>query len=364
MKDIKNISIILLAAVLSMAACTSMEPDNPSNIVRFQTANYKSAKAASTKAPEDYADSHAGVPFGVYAWYKADDPAENTIFMNNQKVSYKAEDHIWAPEGTTYYWPTAGSLDFICYSPWSETPPVIGENSIVYTGWNVYANPDVDLLFADKATGLSKNAQNYYYNGVPVLFRHSLARVYFIIKLAYSEITADTGDKTKWEVTVNQVTLKDIKTTGDLTLNLEEGEWKQPDSGVWTPNDSKTDLSIDCSGLTVFADTTRQKVCEPFLVMPQALDQGQKLALNLTIKTWRDTGSGYPTEPFITESDVLVDAGLGSTSLTKWGINQTIRYNLVLIPSRAGSIDTPAEITFDPAVSEWENINTEAEVYL
>ena len=347
-----------------MVACTSMEPDRPANIVRFQTASYNPARAASTKTVEDYADSHAGVPFGVYAWYKADDPADNTIFMKNQKVSYDAQENIWAPDGTTYYWPRAGSLDFICYSPWSENPPVINEDGIVYTGWDVISHPTTDLLYADKATGLSQNAQNYYYNGVPVLFRHSLARVYFIIKLAYSEITAETGDKTKWEVDVKQLSLKDIRTKGDLTLSLDSGEWKRPDSGVWTSDGSKIDLSIDCSALAVFADTTSQKVCEPFLVMPQTLDQGQKLALKLTIKTWRDTGSGYPSEPFITESDVMVDASLGSTSLTKWGINQTIKYKLVLIPTRAGSVDTPAEITFDPAVSEWENINTDAEVYL
>ncbi|MBR3500870.1 MAG: fimbrillin family protein [Bacteroidales bacterium] len=356
--------LILTGAAILMAACSSMETDNPKNIIRFQTANYMQAPSATTKSPENYADSYLGVPFGVYAWYKAEDPADNTVFMDNQKVSYNSEDNLWTPTGTTYYWPKSGSLDFICYSPWSDVPPVISENSISYSGWDVTANQTIDLLYADKSTGLSKNAQNYYYNGVPVLFHHALARTTFNIKLAYSEITPETGDKTKWEVTVDDFRLKNIRTTGNLTLTLDSGEWKRPESNVWTSNDSVVDIPIDCSSLPVLADTATKKICDPFFVLPQTLDQGQKLALKLTIKTWRDSGSGYPVEPFITETDVLVDASLGSFYLTKWGINQSIKYNLVLIPSRAGSIDTPAEITFDPAVSDWESIDTDADISL
>lgn len=362
MKDFRNISAILLAAVFATAACTAFEPDNSFEKVRFQTARFVTGDATATKAPADYADDYGGVPFGAFSWYKGEDPADNTVFMTNQKVAYDSAEHIWSPLGTTYYWPAGGSLDFICYSPWSDTPPAVGEDGITFSAWNVASNPYVDLMYSDKSTGLSKNASTYYYNGVPVLFRHALARVSFAIKLAYAEATPSTGDKTKWEVTVDALTLKNLRTSGDLSLTLDSGEWKKPDSGVWTSDGAKTDVSLDCSALTTFTDTAPQIVCEPFLVLPQSLDQGQKVELKLTIKTWRDIGSGYPVEPFITEANVAVDASLGSISLTKWGINQSIKYNLVLTPTSGVSTDAPAEITFDPAVSEWENITSEANI--
>jgi hypothetical protein len=64
--------------------------------------------------------------------------------------------------------------------------------------------------------------------------------------------------------------------------------------------------------------------------------------------------------PFITETAIEVAAGLENISLPSWGINQFIHYTLTLAPSRGD--DKPAVITFDPAVSDWENISTTAEI--
>ena len=357
MKKLRTIWLIC-AAGLALAACSRVQMELPESEVSFQVAGLRPA----TKAPEDYKNDYQSVPFGAYAWFKGQDPADNTSFMLNQEVAYDASGNRWVPVGTTYYWPKSGSLDFICYSPYAAAGgPVIGENTIDYNGWDVSAHPTVDLLYADKAEGLRNNTTTYAYSGVPVLFRHALSRLRFTVRMAYTEVTASTGDKTKWEVDVNSITLKDIRTTGSLSLEWEGGLWKKPASGAWTPDGTKEDIALDCSALQTFADTTPQEVGESFLVLPQPLDLGQRLVFNLTIRTWRDTGSGYPVAPFITETAIEVAAGLDNVSLPAWGINQYIHYTLTLTPSHGANAD-PSEITFDPAVADWDTIDTHANI--
>ena len=360
-----RIILALWAVALVSAACTAVDIDRPEQEqIRFQVARY-GVPLHTTKAHSDYKDGFQGVPFGAYVWFKGEDPADNTNFMVNQKISYVAASNLWAPEGTTFYWPKSGSLDFICYSPYSDSGnPVVTENKISFSSWDVGANPDVDLLYADKMTGLTQNATTYYYNGVPVLFRHALSRLQFSMSLAYSEITSPTGDKTKWEVTVNSATLKDVRRQGSVDIDYDGSVWTLPASRVWTPDSGKMDIALDCSGLSTFTGTDAQTLGEGFLVMPQALDLGQTLVLNITIKTWRDTGSGYAVDPLITEANVDVQAPLSCASLTGWGINQSIKYNIKLSPSKTVVTDQPTEITFDPATADWESVTFNAEIKL
>ena len=166
MKKLRTIWLIC-AAGLALAACSRVQMELPESEVSFQVAGLRPA----TKAPEDYKNDYQSVPFGAYAWFKGQDPADNTSFMLNQEVAYDASGNRWVPVGTTYYWPKSGSLDFICYSPYAAAGgPVIGENTIDYNGWDVSAHPTVDLLYADKAEGLRNHTTTYAYSGVPVLF--------------------------------------------------------------------------------------------------------------------------------------------------------------------------------------------------
>lgn len=346
-----------------MAACSRVQLNHSEDTeIRFQVAGYR-ASGAETKANADYKTDYQSVPFGAYAWYKGDNPADNSDFMTNQKVTYNATNNVWFTEGVTYYWPKWGSLDFICYSPYSSTGvPEVEEGSIKYNSWDVSANQDIDLLYADKATGLTENLTTYYYSGVPVLFRHALAKVAFTMRLAYSEMTPETGDKTKWEVTLNSIAIKNIRTKGSLELTLENGLWTLPENRVWTPDNDKTDISFDCSQIQVFKTTEPQTLSESFFVLPQALNLGQKIVLNLSIKTWRDTGNGYPEEPFIKETSIELNASLSTANVIAWGMNQNITYNLILAPSMSLDGVKPVEITFDPAEADWETIELNTQI--
>ena len=364
--DKMKIRFILAVAALSIfAACSKNEIDGPSQEITFQVARH----SAMTRANTDYKDAYSGVPFGAYAWFKGDDPADNNTFMVNQQVAYDAANSRWAPAGTTYYWPKSGLLDFICYSPYTADgtaapKPTIAEDSITYPAWNVSTHQNVDVMYADKVSGLSGNTNTYYYNGVPTLFHHALARVSFQIKAAYLEKTASTGDKTRWEITVNSITIKNVRTTGTLALQLNaDGTWKKPDSNVWTNDGSNTTFDLNVSGLTTLT-TSLQNLDSNIMVLPQALNEGQGVNLNVTIKTYRDQNDGTGEKLILTETAIDVPALLSSGSLASWGINQNIIYKFILTPSTSGATDDPVGIYFDPAVADWEQITVNAQIQL
>ena len=322
--------------------------------ITFAMARY----TARVKA-DDYATDYSNVPFGAYAWYKGETSVDDADFMTNQKVVYDATDNVWKTDGTTYYWPRGGSLDFICYSPYSaDSAPAIAENQIQWTGWSVSDNPGVDLMYATKAAGLTAPSTTYYYNGVPTLFHHALAQVAVKVRLAYHEAEPSTGDKTRWKVTIHGMTLKSLYTAGSLTLNLDAaGAWTVPET--WTPSGETANLPLDISALpSELTDETLYDLGAPMFVLPQTLETTNLVDMEISITTERDSGSGY--QPFLTESHLHVSAPLATTELPAWGINHRIVYTLTLAPSlptEASGAQAPTEIHFDPAVEGWDTVS-------
>jgi len=358
MKKYFFLTVAVLAALASCAKVdvTGTQDDKP---ISFRVARY-----SQTKANDDYKTDYKDVPFGAYSWYKGVSASDNTTFMTNEKVTYNATGNEWLPS-TTYYWPKSGSLDFICYSPYSADTQTfsIGEDRIAISGYTVGTD---DLMYGDKAVGLTDNRDTYNYNGVPVLFHHALAQVSFAVKAAYLQKTADTGDVTKWEITVNSVGLEGVRTTGDLTLALDGAAWKTPENKVWTPSDDKKDITLDNENQKVLT-AEAQPVGQAMLVLPQLLENGPQIVLNLTIKTYRDTGEGFKL--VLTENKIDVKGNLWLRDLPQWGINQQITYTLAIAPTRGSGGSQPdpedpdlkdAVITFDPAVADWQPVQVNA----
>ena len=365
--------IITAAALLALASCSKVESNvSTDRAISFQVTRYQNTKADD---PADYKDAYQNVPFGAYAWFKGNTAAENAVFMTNQKVSYVEAEKAWLPDGSTYYWPKSGSLDFICYSPFSADAKgiTIAEDKIAFKDYVVAAD---DLMYGDKAVGLSDNAKTYYYNGVPVLFHHALARVAFQVKAAYLQKTAQDGDVTKWEITVNSASIKDVRTTGSLELPLDGTAWKLPESKVWTPAEAKKDIAFDAKDLKALT-VEAQPLGESVIVLPQALSLGQQVVLNITIKTLRDTGNGFQT--VLTETGIELAAPLTLEKLPQWGINQDITYILSIAPTGSNGTDPnnpdnpvdpndptldDAVINFDPAVTDWEKVTVDTTISL
>lgn len=344
-----------MVLVAALSSCTVVKTDAPAKEISFMVARHSSATKAD---PADYKDGYRNVPFGTYAWYKALDESDNTEYFANREVGYQEDGNRWITVGKTYYWPSTGTLDFISYSPYSvdgiDAPaPVITENAINYsTPWNVNDHQGVDVMYADKAVGLNRNLNtfNHGYQGVPTLFRHALARLAFRIRTGIISNTDASGETTRWEIDIHSLTLKDIFTTGTLTLNLgEDGDWAKPESNAWTPTDETVDRPVSVEGITTL-NLDDQILPESFFVLPQTLEN-QILEVVATIRTYRDRNDGTGEQLIIIEEDVVGSAPLAVEDIDTWGINQFITYIITVNPiiDKEDSI-----ILFDPAVVGWD----------
>ena len=367
--------LISAIAVAAITACSKSQISAPEREITFQTARYMGG--VTKAAPADYKDEYAAVPFGAFAWYKGVSASDNADFMTNQKVSFA--DPVWRPEGTTYYWPKSGSIDFICYSPYTadgtNAPlPTITEDSMVYPAWDVAAHPDVDVMYADKVTGLTNNVRTYYYDGVPTLFHHALAKINFQIKAAYTEVEDTvTHTKTKWDIEVESVKVNNILSSGSFTLNLNGTSWDKPAGSVWTPDGTTTNMDLDLTGVpNPLVDGTVYNLDSDVFVMPQTLTGGnQEVVIKVTITTYRDINDGNGYVQVLKENGVEIQGNLSGGTMDAWKMNQNVTYSFNFAPS-LGTTTTddkdgdgipdviPTIVYFDPAVDEWENVTVNA----
>lgn len=373
----KKILVFISVAALLAASCTKVEQkslvkDSP---ITFQTARALT-KATGTMFPVDQT-------FSVYAWSAASVLAEN-IFMDNVTVAYNTTDNAWVPQGSTYYWPKNASVDFQAYYPAGLAGITVKADKLSYTNIDVKTLQQ-DIMYSDKAVGYTNNVNEVEdgvnaNEGVPVIFRHALSKVKFIVELTYNHKEEADGTVTDWEVTVNNVALDGIYTTGSAEFNLASTPatglvaWEKPAGNVWTPTSDVASFAGSLSG-NVVPGTDYEAVGELY-VLPQNLTSGagQKLTVNVTIKTTRN-GVDVLSETFNRT------AYLYTASLPAWEINHVYTYRLLLSPTASNgnggspigpgtTIDpsdpdlSDAVITFDPAVDGWQGVGVETTIEL
>lgn len=340
----KSLSIIALAA-LAFVGCSKVTADAPisktedkGQEINFQVATYM----GQTKAEGDKTTYPTSVPFGTYAWYNGGSGSTSTEFMKNQKISYQS--NVWKADGQTYYWPKTGSIDFISYSPYADTPWLtVAANTLTASTTGVAA--DADYLYSDKALDQTQNTNPgaYYTAGVPTLFHHALCKVCVKIKVAKTTNTA--GDVT-WEVKLKEgAKIEKYATNGTLELTPgTNGAWDLPENAVWTTTATAFDQSLSCTAQTLpyTLTTTATDILALTTVMPQTLTN-QALALSFEITTKTKAGTTI-TEDYTTSINLKSD--MGDSAPEFWQMNKKITYTVTVNPEGA-------EIYFDPAVADW-----------
>lgn len=224
----------------------------------------------------------------------------------------------------------------------AATTPAEGETPASHT------IPNDDLMIADAV----KQDQSDNNKVVDLMFRHTLSKVEFIfVTNPQSNNGGGTGEEEPEqpaeetiEVEVNSIKVAGIVSKGDLTVTpiWEEGALLssyyngvdgETDTFVWEPSAVATDKK-EYSITKNLVLTTEKKDYATWLVIPQTIKDSNTTELKVEIAYTINDREFTSIFPLYTET------------LTKWGVNQYIKYTINLSPNL---------ITFNPSVEDWSN---------
>lgn len=349
MNKIFNIAAL---ATLALAGCTKVAPEIVVKVEEEHAITFAAVNSiASTKGEYDKANS-----FGTYAWSKS--ITKGDYFMENVKVAFDAVNGKWFPV-STYYWPKEATVDFVSYSPYSETPWVnITESKLSASASGTLE----DYLYANKAVDCTFDNSK---EGVATIFHHAVSRVSFNIKALFTSY-GTAPDVTTWKITLSNATLKNVYDAGSVELNISEDRqtWTLPSPAIWTVSGEASDRVLVASPTEITTDGIN---AAQFLVVPQAVSSMQ-LVLDYTIVT--TLANGNELTESISRTVNMSDFRHNSASIDNWNMNDNITYHINIKPTAdsgtAGSGGTPDDVVikFDPSVDGWNNIDVSASIQI
>lgn len=353
MKKIFALSTLSILATLALSSCSKVSTDSPvpeeaQQEISFQTAYYE----GQTKADE-HGHLELGSNFFVRAYYTGDATWANTTLDNTvlhmKDVEIEKKDNVWKAKTGTYYWPKAGKLSFFGYTGWAGTKTWGAEKTALFSSVETIANTS-DPMVADLALDLSSNPEkNHFVNGVPMLFHHTAAKVAFLAKTKDGD-DLGSGVGLKYVVKINSLSTSDMFTQGTYTLDATNATV----SGAWSNPAEAKPLSYLSSAQTLNTTAAALGTAGQVTVLPQSV-ASIKAIVSYTIEVYKAEGYTEASEPMATNTFSNVQVDLATTSITAWEQNKIYTYTLIISP-------VDGEITFDPAVAPWINVNPAAEV--
>ena len=363
----KNWIIVAAFASAILAGCTKNEVrvDMPDQAISFTTA----VGANSTKAMIAGTEYPNGETFGTYAYYLPTgqtwpgNASDAKLYIPESEVKYTATpstpSYNWTTE-TPYYWPSAGSLTFFSFSPWSINTSVECNttNGIKITGWDVDANQTVDVMVADVAADMTANEENGGYKGVPTVFRHKLSQIVAFKFNTDKDYTNGNGDGT-WaagdkQIVVTGISINSIATKGTFTSGPNPsvtsiGNWTDPSEDntyIWYEDATGTTIEYNVSSYATAVTPNKAPATNGYLlVLPQTFGDTETITLNYTIKTYN--GTAWVNDE-VTKSIKLKDIHAASGAATgseAFEMNKKITYNFTIGLNR---------IYWAPSVVNWD----------
>ena len=361
---------VALAVVLFAAGCQKTEIMNQTGTsIGFATQTGKLTKA------EDVAGVATLKTYGFRVWayrnftdeyYAGEGDGLNAIYdgMEALPVTWNTTSSKWSTT-KDYYWPGAEKeLKFYAVSC-NETDfqglatAVEITNSNTTTGTTTVKNfvvlptADNDLMIAAPITQAQGQVEGENKNAVKPVFGHTLTKVQFDFK-------TDAQTMVEHPVYIQNIKTSALVTTGSITLpaeNAETSPWTlaeatyqyednnatvitlpkavDPQTNLETENeitidgeDIPTGGTADRTGLTL---TGTYQTLDTWLLLPQDISEAT-VTVTYIIKNRQFTKT-FP---------------LYATNLTKWDVNQFVKYNVTIAPNL---------ISFDPTVEEWTETN-------
>lgn len=367
----RQIIAALILAIGVVTSCTKFEQagDTTDNIrISYNVVSPKPS-AKSSAYPE-------GTPFISYAWYlpngkswqTAADRAASQAYISKATISF--QDSKWYDNSTSYYWPKAGSLTFMSYSPASipaANVSVDQNEGVRFLDWDVHANPTTDLMVADVAMDKTANETSGSFTGVPTIFRHKLAMIAGFSFNTFKDY-ANGHDGTpgnKYQngdiqffiksISINNLKQKGSYTSGPLSSETRLGLWTV-DAGVtgknytwYSGSGDKEILYSATDGESIEANGLGGRGY--LYVLPQefealgskAIDEVPHIEISYIKSTYSSSTGAFSPETITTKValyDVL------STMGNEFQINKKITFNVTI------NLDTKL-ITWAPDYDEW-----------
>lgn len=305
----KKLILTAAAAMMVLASCTKTKVesiDGPKEIA------FKKIEGAMTKAPQALGD---GIAMGVYAINHA---TPTTYYFENISFAHDDEKSAWVAN-PSQYWPLSGALDFVVYAPWEATDGA--KHAINLTNktitFNIPANNTVDYMYGAEYYNNSSNGYTKQDAAIAVNLKHALA-------LIEVKLSASTDNI----VTLNTVTLNEIKESGTITYDYDAAtnNFTQTYTQEGTPAKDKTtnhSFTIEVSEKPL----TTTALTKIVYVMPN--QPRTSLTLSYTL-------AGH-------SGNLSVDIDLSGADL-KWENGKKYIYNIHI---------TPQEIKFAPTEEVW-----------
>lgn len=373
----KKYIIIAAAALVAAAACSKVENtiEAPEEAISFKVVDYSAATRADgdpTSLIDELDDLKLDRQFTTFAWIHADGAETGTPFMNAEIVKWNANTTEWAPSSRSYYWPKSETsyINFFSFAGTDVPTTMNTEGEITLA--NVSVKKASNVLVAEAAYGYKNNSNAKYKldgvkEGVPTLFHHMLAQVYFDVKL---DATVVDDAKYKFTAVIDELTLT-AKNTGSISLKFPAPETTPGQSKI--VSEKGWELSGDPASLEKTENVTLtangkaasefSKLMDWSSVMPQVLSvttdaTGSTPATTtdnvfvtfkytLTTKYTDPENSANNTEfsEEITVSNVPLSKF--TPTVTKWDMNTRYTYHITINPISG------EKILFDPAVEAW-----------
>lgn len=353
---------LIAAAVVAFAACSKNEvlpSSSINNEISFNVA--PRTKALTTDQSDFGVDNH----FKSYAYFLTNGEKWPTnagsIYINGAEVSSHVDasatgGRVWKA-ANSYYWPKSekSSLTFFAWSKNTNECGLAGgatvscdpQKGIAFTDYDVTSNMNVDLLVADVAANKHGNENLYTYSGVPTLFRHKLSYVIFKVKTQKAYAGKEFALKSIKFVGLGSKASYDQKANdGTDPVYNTVGEWAAPTATADQVYFNATTPVVFTNADFVLETAATASVKQKYY-LPQALTAvptpgagaAGSIEVVYTIKTTEGT----------TESTETVTRYISAKSMFADDLKINKKYTCTL----TFSLD---EITWDPAVQDWENV--------
>ncbi|MBQ5807200.1 MAG: fimbrillin family protein [Tidjanibacter sp.] len=345
----KNLATILKAAALAvatlaMSSCVvnDNEPfNNEPQAIGFNAVVGPISDSRAVITDLNYPNT---LPFAAFASQLGDgktwdtNKAEAVQLIGGDAVAYNTYlPGKWTTEAA-YYWPDFGSLTFFAYSPYFDAQgnkinniaftPTTGELKV--TGWDVAAAEykDVDLMMADVQKDLTSDLAP---SGVPVAFRHKLARVSFKAGL----IQDYTLSGVTYHLYLQSVELRKVKTKGNYSSLADQWSGQSQEKTVVIYQNPSANKA---NGYDVTTDISAN--VGQILTMPQVHLAADDLSQAYIYVEWYDSRDGSSGNKSINMRNAITDS--------HWAANN--HYTYLLLWERG----EPKYIEFTtPTVDTW-----------